>query len=331
MDEFWELENEILEPEYQPEVDDSSFQSGESYTDGIYTVEILENEVNPTTKKLNYLRNETGLNYLKSHLAEVIEKNVIIDFEERAIQVHTRKLSAPPRILFFLPLIGFGLIFSSIFLGAAGFLLGSLVCFFGFIPFMFALLNTGKSADDYRNEINEEIDKGGGTYRSGSIEGVIHGLDTYFSLEIKHDGVIVRDAWEIPENLPLIIRSKVYTVGTGDDSYTAAEFYPTFNSPNDGKSVELNSIKSTGYNQKSRAIEKTCLDAIAFAEELNQIWNGELYLHSIPQNYKMMENIKALSPRQEKINSKLVRRITPQTKSKLRELYAEVRFITPQA
>ena len=102
MDEFWELENEILSPDEGQEVNDLSTQSEESNTDGIYTVKILENKINPTTKKLNYLRNENGLNYLKSHLAEVIEENVIIDFEDRGIMVHTEKLSPPSPInLFF--------------------------------------------------------------------------------------------------------------------------------------------------------------------------------------------------------------------------------------
>ena len=327
MDEFWELENEILSPDEGQEVNDLSTQSEESYTDGIYTVKILENKINPTTKKLNYLRNENGLNYLKSHLAEVIEENVIIDFEDRGIVVHTEKLTPPSPILYFLPLIGFGLFI----FGPAGIAIGMMVCFVGFIPFILAIMSTGQSADDYRNEINEEIDKGGGTYRFGGIEGVIHGLDTYFSLEIIHDDITVLDAWEIPDDLPLIIRSKIYTVGSGDDSYTTAEFYPTFNSPNNGKSVQLNSIKSTGYNKKSRAIEKTCLDAIAFAEELNKIWNGGLYLHSIPQNYKMVEKPIPLTKGEEKIVNKVVNRISTETKSKLREVYSEVRFLPPQS
>ena len=327
MDEFWELENEILSPDEGQEVNDLSTQSEESYTDGIYTVKILENKINPTTKKLNYLRNENGLNYLKSHLAEVIEENVIIDFEDRGIMVHTEKLSPPSPIIYFLPIIALGLLI----LGPVGFILGSLVCFVGFIPFVLAIMSTGKSSDDYRNEINEEIDKGGGTYRFGGIEGVIHGLDTYFSLEIKHDDITVLDAWEIPDGLPLIVRSKIYTVGSGDDSYTTAKFYPTFNSPNNGKSVELNSMKFTGYDRKSRSIGKTCLDAIEFAEELNEIWNGGLYLHSIPQIYKLVEKPIPLTNREEKIFNKVVNGITPETKSKLREVYSEVRFLPQRA
>ena len=120
----WELENEILSPDEGQEVNDLSTQSEESY-DGIYTVKILENKINPTTKKLNYLRNENGLNYLKSHLAEVIEENVIIDFEDRGIMVHTEKLSPPSPIIYFLPI--------NLILGPVGFILGSLVCFVGFI------------------------------------------------------------------------------------------------------------------------------------------------------------------------------------------------------
>jgi len=49
MDEFWELENKILSPNEGKKVNDLSTQSEESYTDGIYTVKILENKFQTKT------------------------------------------------------------------------------------------------------------------------------------------------------------------------------------------------------------------------------------------------------------------------------------------
>ena len=337
VDEFEELEAELFdEPGYDSKSvagdlgsimgNQTKKESQETFSVGKYSVTLLDKYSEWNRDKP--IRNQSGLNHLKEHLDEIVEEEIQIDFQNRNIQIDDEEVFPPSKAWLLTPLIGFGLIFSSIGLGEVGFLLGSVVCFCGFFPFVGVFLGTIiDPKNEYEANINREIEKGGGIYRRGSIEGIIHGLDVYFQMDVEHNDVSVSDAWEISPKLSLDIHAEVETYGSGDDSWTTGQFRPCFTIEGGDTTIQLKKRMRVNYQYSSRGLNKACEEAIEYGEEIRENWQGPIILHSIPVLSQIEEKKWFLSGKKEKKLQQVYSKMSAQNKKRLKEVYDEVKFL----
>tara|TARA_X000001036_G_C20593972_1_gene772063 strand:+ start:142 stop:1152 length:1011 start_codon:yes stop_codon:yes gene_type:complete len=336
MDEFEELEAELFnEPGYDSKsvagdlgsiLDDSNkTETLEQFPVGKYSVTLLDNYSDWNVD--NPIRNQSGVNHLKEHLDEVIEGEIQIDFEKRNIEIDDKEVVPASKAWLLTPFVGFGLIFSSVVLGGVGFILGSFVCFCGFIPFMSVLLGTiFDPNNEHEANINREIERGGGVYRRGNISGVIHGLDTYFQLSVEHDDVSVTDAWGISSKQKLDVFAEVETYGSGDDSWTTGQFSPRFTTKGENATIELKKRMKINYGYGT-SINKACREAIEYGVEQRQNWQGPIILHSLPVLHQIEHKNWFLSGKKDKKLQNICSKISAENKKRLKEVYDEVKFL----
>ena len=339
VDEFEELESELFdESRYDPKSvvgdlgsimgNQTKKRSQETFSAGEYSVTLVEN----FSERIGWsgiehfepLRNQSGVNHLIEHIDEVIEEEIQIDFQKRQIEIDDQEVSPTSKGWLLTPFIGLGLI---LLLGEVGVMLGSIVCFCGFFPFVFTAIGTIMDPNnEYEAEINREIEIGGGIYRRGSISGIIHGLDVYFRFAIKHNDVEVRDAWEISPSDVLGVFGSVYSEG-GDGGYIEGRLNPKFTPRGKNNPVHLRYRGRISHHDGKKHINRACTEAIEYAEHIRENWQGPIILHSLPV-IDEIENPRLFNiGSKEKKISKICSKITAENKKRLKEVYDEVKFL----
>ncbi|MAS23055.1 MAG: hypothetical protein CMA44_02450 [Euryarchaeota archaeon] len=336
VDEFEELESELFD---ESEYDSKSVagdlgtiigkttkkQSQGTFSVGDYSITLVENFSDWSgIEQFEPIRNQGGINHLIEHIDEVIEEQIQIDFQKRQIEIDDKEVSPTSKGWLLTPFIGIGLFFG---LGEVGIVLGSIVCFCGFFPFIAVLLGTIVDPNnEYEAELNQEIERGGGIYRRGGISGIIHGLDVYFRLSIEHNDVEVRDAWEISPSEILEVFGSVYYEG-GDSGYIEGRFNPQFTPRGQNNRVYLCYQGGRSHSNSKKHINRACTEAIEYAEVVRGNWQGPIILHSLPV-IDEIENPRLFNiGSKEKKISKICSKITAENKKRLKEVYDEVKFL----
>ena len=285
---------------------------------GEYNIEPFK-EHNPL-----FYKNDNGMKYLLNHLEQLLDDELEIDFQSGEIS----NVTEPPDIIklegvSMLPLIGILIILLGV-ISPIFIVIGFLFCFIGWIPMMTTLifLLFGGNQEEYREEVIQQIEIGGGVYRNGWISGIINGLDTYYYLHLEHHDVSIMRAWEISHDEELNISSEVYSYGGSDDGGVTGRFITSFTplSPESVTELESNQCPNIGNSRKQ--VNLACERAVKYGLELKSKWPGTIILESIPQINEIMKK----SVNQKKL-SRIISKISPENLSDLQSTYHNVKFL----
>jgi hypothetical protein len=265
--------------------------------------------------------NKIGQKIVLDHLKEIIYDEIEIDFMDGEIQIDDEYLEPHQTSpMAKLAIIGFFVMPIGI-LHPMFFLCGFFFVFLGWIPLGLEVVGMFAGVHKYPDEINEKIDQGGGVYRRGMISGIIRGLDTYFSLGIEHEKVLIYDSYEIPPTLKLEVISRVGFVSTGESGhgYHYGEYSSAFVNPKTGKRTVLSSPSlRTAFQNKEQAINEACSDAVEFYNLIRDDWQGPIVLRSIPQISDLTKSKK----------EKTLPKISQANIRQLSETFDEIKFLS---